>query len=308
MIRVVERGLYYLSLELGIVCFAFILFHAIPSDPARVALGPNAEEAQVAAFRQELGLNASLLSQFLSYIGRVACLDLGRSYVDGRSVRAEVLTKLGVSLLLLGFSAIVVLLYVSTIFGIEASTGTRVGTYADFLWVSTPTMFSGVLIALLSVRFWPFSRFSGALTSVGDYLYFVPPAFVLALYPMAILSRIATAEARQVGNATYIRAARALGLTEFRIVSKYVLKNISVPVLTAFANQIPILFTGAFIVEAIFSIPGVGSLLIRSLLQRDFPMLEGLVILNGLVVLTVYLLVEAVYPLVDPRIGSKHAG
>src|SRR2546427_4509490 len=124
---------------------------------------------------------------------------------------------------------------------------------------------------------------------------------------MAILSRIATAEARQVGNATYIRAARALGLPEFTVVSKYVLKNILVPVLAAFANQIPILFTGAFIVEAVFSIPGIGSLLVRSLLQRDFPMLEGIVILNGLVGLLVYSGVETAYPLVDPRIGSSRA-
>lgn len=211
------------------------------------------------------------------------------------------------SLVLLGFSVVITLLYVATILGLEAGTGTRIGAYIDFLWVSTPTMFSGVLIALLGVRFWPFSRFSGTLTSMGDFLYFLPPAFVLALYPMAILSRIATAEARQVGDSTYICAARGLGLPESRIIAKYVLKNTLVPVLAAFANQIPILFTGAFIVEAIFSIPGVGSLLLRSLLQRDFPMLEGIVILNGLVVLAVYLVVEALYPLVDPRIGARHA-
>ena len=301
------RAVYYLSLQGGIIVFSFVLFHAIPSDPARVILGPNAEEAQVAALRAELGLDAPLPVQFLSYLAKVGRLDFGFSYVDRRSVSAEVVSKLQVSLVLLASSFSLMMVYLVGVIVAEALLGAGVGDRLDFLWMSTPTMFSGVLVALLSGRFYPFSTFSGSFDRIEEFLYFLPPAFVLALYPMAILSRIVREEMRTIGRSTYIQTARALGLPEGKILAKYVLKNALVPFLAAMSNQIPILFTGAFVVEVIFSIPGIGSILIRSLLQRDFPMLEGIVILNGLVVLAVYLAVEAIYPIVDPRIRGAHA-
>lgn len=300
-------GLYYLSLQGGVILFSFILFHAIPSDPARVVLGPNAEEAQVQALRKELGLDAPLPRQFLSYLGRVTRLDFGRSYVDRRSVSQEVWRKLKVSLLLLGFGFALIGVYLVAVLGAESLLRRPVGDYLDFLWVSTPTLFSGVLVALLSIRFYPFTTLSGTFDQLEDYLYFLPPAFVLALYPMAILSRIVRGEIGTIKQSMYIRTARALGIPERTILSKHILKNALVPLLAALSNQLPILFTGAFIVEVIFSLPGIGSLLIKSILQRDFPMLEGIVILNALVVLLVYLAVEAVYPFVDPRIRDAHA-
>jgi peptide/nickel transport system permease protein len=304
--QLLSRGLYYLSLLGGVVLFSFILFHVIPSDPARVVLGPNAEEAQVTALRKELGLDAPLPLQFLLYLGKVVRLNFGHSYVDRRSVSQEVGSKLKVSLILLACSFSLSFIYLVGVIVAELLLRRPVGDYLDFLWVSTPTLFSGVLVALLSIRFYPFTTFSGTFDRMEDYLYFLPPAFVLALYPMAILSRIVRGEIRTIERSMYIRTARAFGIPERTILSKHILKNALVPFLAAFSNQIPILFTGAFIVEVIFSLPGIGSLLITSILQRDFPMLEGIVILNSLVILLVYLAVEAIYPFVDPRIRDAH--
>lgn len=303
---VARTGFYYCSLWGGIILFSFILFHAVPSDPARTALGANAEEAQVEALRKELGLDAPLRIQLLHYIGKIARLDFGSSYVDRRSVADEVAAKLRVSLTLISMSLALTLMYVALVVGTSSIRTHRLWDYVDLVWVSLPTLFSGVGIALLVVNYYPYTTFSGTLNSIGDYLYLLPAAFVLALYPMAILSRIVRTEIAKVDGSLYILAARANGLSEWTISRRLVLKNLLVPFLAAFSNQIPILFTGTFVVEIIFSIPGIGSLLIRSLLERDFPMLEGIVILNGLVVILVHLLVEVIYPLVDPRIRSRH--
>jgi peptide/nickel transport system permease protein len=301
-----RKGLYYFSLWGGVILFSFLLFHAVPSDPARVALGANAQEAQVEALRKELGLDAPLPVQLLDYVGKIARFDFGTSYIDRRQVADEVITKLRVSLTLIGMSLSLTLIYVSWSVGMASTRANSLCNYIDLLWVSLPTLFSGVGIALLAVNYYPFSSFTGNFNGIEDYLYFFPAAFVLALYPMAILSRIVRAEIKKVEASLFILAARAMGISEGRIIYRHVLKNVLVPFLAAFSNQIPILFTGTFIVEIIFSVPGIGSLLIRSLLERDFPMLEGIVILNGLVVILVHLLVEAVYPLVDPRIRIGH--
>ena len=122
---------------------------------------------------------------------------------------------------------------------------------------------------------------------------------MLALYPMAILSRIFKEEMRRINRSQFVLAARSRGLSKWEVLRKHVLKNALIPFLAALTNQIPIL------VEIIFSIPGIGSLLIKSLLQRDFPMLEGIVIFNGSVVILVYLLFELAYPLIDPRIRDQ---
>jgi ABC-type dipeptide/oligopeptide/nickel transport system permease component len=307
MMYFLRKGIYYSSLWGGVIVFSFILFHAVPSDPARIALGANAEQAQVEALRKEMGLDAPLPIQFLQYVGKISQFDFGASYVDRRSVAEEVGTKLRVSLTLIGMSLTLTLIYIALVVAMAATRTNGFWDYLDLLWVSLPTLFSGVGIALLAVDYYPYTTFSGTFESIGDYLYLLPAAFVLALYPMAILSRIVRAEMVRVDGSLYILAARASGLSEWTVIGKLVLKNLLVPFLAAFSNQIPILFTGTFIVEVIFSVPGIGSLLIRSLLERDFPMLEGIVILNGLVVILVHWLVEAVYPLVDPRIRSRHA-
>ena len=111
----------------------------------------------------------------------------------------------------------------------------------------------------------------------------------------------------RINNSTFITFARSQGLPELKIRFKYILKNALIPFLAAFSNQLPILFTGAFIVEIIFSLPGIGSLLVKSILQKDLPMLEGVVILNGILFIVINLIFETLYPIIDPRIRKQHA-
>jgi peptide/nickel transport system permease protein len=301
-----KKTFYYISLLFGIILFSFILFHAIPTDPVRTILGPNADEKQVETLRNELGLNKPLSVQLINYISKTIRLDFGKSYTDNRSVLNEVSGKFKVSLILVTISLFFLFLYI-LIFILCSLKLSWPFDILNFLFVSTPTFFSGIIIAILAFSFYPYTVFSGYLNTVDDFLYMIPPAIVLAIYPMAILAKILKQEIQKINNSDFITHARAQGLSEIKIRFRYVLRNVSIPFLAAFSNQLPMLFTSAFIVEVLFSLPGMGSLLIKSILQKDFPTLEGVVILNGMLFIVTNLIFEFIYPIIDPRIHKTNA-
>jgi peptide/nickel transport system permease protein len=297
------RLCYYLSIFLGIIFFSFILFHIVPSDPARIVLGPNANQQQVDQLRTKLGLDRPLHVQFAQYFERIAMLDFGHSYVDNRNVFHEVSARLGITLSLIAITMIIVMIYLLGIILSFIFPRLQKGTNAvDFLMSSFPVFFSGIIVALFTIYFYPMPSFSGKLNSVGDILYLIAPALVLGFYPMAILAEILKKEMSSVLKSLYITAEKAWGFSEFLILFKYALKNTLIPILSALSNILPVLLTGAFIVEVIFSIPGIGSILIKSILERDFPMLECTVIVNGAFFVFINLIFEYLYPLVDPRV------
>lgn len=297
---------YYTSLLAGIIFFSFVLFHAVPTDPARIILGPYASEQQVETVRKELGLDKPLQQQLTSYVSRVIQLDFGKSYIDDRSVYHEVFEKFKISLVLVTLSLFFTFFYLLFVISssLKANRGIEI---VNFMLISTPTFFSGIIIAILTFLFYPFTSFSGEYQTTSDFLYMLPPAFVLALYPMAILARILKQEIGRLNNSTFVVCARAQGLSELKIRFKHILRNALIPLLATLSNQLPMLFTGAFIVEIIFSLPGIGSLLIQSILQKDFPMLECIIILNGIIFVLINLIFETIYPFIDRRIVKQYA-
>ena len=302
----ISKFIYYLSIFVGIILFSFILFHIIPIDPARIVLGPNASQTQVEQFREDMGMNKPLYFQLAQYVRNVATLNFGHSYVDNRNVLNEVAHRLKITLTLLACSLLLIILYLLITTLSFRFPFLKKGTdLLDFVMTSLPVFFSGIIVALLTLYFYPITTFSGNLSSLNDILYLIPPGFVLALYPMAILSSIFKDEMSKVLQSPYITAEKALGFSEIFILFRYALKNILTPVFSALSNILPVLFTGAFIVEIIFSIPGIGSILIKSILARDFPMLECTVIVNGAFFVVVNLCFETLYPIIDPRIAKK---
>ena len=303
MKNLLSRLTYSITLWVAVIAATFVLFHLIPTDPARTLLGPNASEEQVAVVRQRLGLDKSLPQQFWDFAGRAASLDFGSSFVDGRPVGPEVLNKITLTAILAALALLFVAAYL-TIFAMLQWAGAwvQLGEVSDFLLVSMPTLFSAAVVAVVAVLYYPFTRFSGFLNSPSDFLFLLPPAFVLALYPMGILGRILRSQMRQITGTDYVLAARALGLATGTIFRCYVLRNSLVPLLAAFGNQLPLLLTSTFIVEIVFSVPGIGALLLKSVLERDLPMLEGIVIVTSLLTLSITLVLEVIYPLADPRI------
>ena len=302
MKNLLSRLTYSLTLWVAVIAATFMLFHLIPTDPARTLLGPNASEEQVAGVRQRLGLDKSLPQQFLHFVGHAASIDFGISFVDSRPVGPEVLHKMAITTILAALALVFVAVYLVIIAILQWSgMWVQLGEACDFLLVSMPTLFSAAIVALVAVVYYPFTRFSGFLNSLTDFLFLLPPAFVLALYPMGILGRILRSQMRQNTDAEYVLAARSLGLASGTIFH-YVLRNSLVPLLAAFGNQLPLLLTSTFIVEIVFSVPGIGTLLLKSVLERDLPMLEGIVVVTSLLTLSITLALETIYPLIDPRI------
>jgi peptide/nickel transport system permease protein len=299
------RFFYYSSIFIGIIIFSFALFHIIPSDPARVILGPNAEEGQVNQLREKLGLNEPVYVQLGLYFRNVAKLDFGHSYVDERNVFKEVWNRFKITLSLITICLILIFLYLAIVIVSLITPLRRWTDPFDFLISSLPIFFSGIIIALLSIHFYPISSFSGTF-SFDDFIYLIPPALVLAFYPMAILSGILKKELSSVLSSPYIVAGRAWGFSELILLSKYALRNTIIPTLSALSNILPMFLTGAFIIEIIFSIPGIGRLLISAILNRDFPMLECTVIINGAFFVLINLVFEYIYPLLDPRVVRRH--
>lgn len=297
---------YYLSLFLGIIFLSFLLFHAIPDDPARTILGPNASEGQVAELRTDLGLDQPVHIQLKNYIWQAVTFNFGNSFVDQRSVASEVLTRFSVSMVLFGQTVLIILLYLAfVLLSSQSSTLRKFISVSDFLFSSQPIFFSGIVVALITLYYYPFVTFSGEFRSVEDFMSLLPAALVTALYPMAILSGILRDQLKLSFQSQYIRAAKAMGIPELVILCKYALKNCLLPVLAAFSNILPSLLTGAFIVEIIFSLPGIGTLLLNSILMRDLPMLECTIILNGAFFILINYVFEILYPLVDSRIGEN---
>ena len=155
-----KRITYYTSILVGVILLTFILFHAIPTDPARIILGPNAGEQQVETLRKELGLDKPLQQQLTRYVSRVIQLDFGKSYTDNRSVLNEVSGKFKVSLILVTISLFFLFLYI-LIFILCSLKLSWPFDILNFLFVSTPTFFSGIIIAILAFSFYPYTVFSG---------------------------------------------------------------------------------------------------------------------------------------------------
>jgi len=301
------RGAYYLSIFFGIILFSFVLFHIIPSDPARTILGPNAEQAQVEALREKLGLDKPFYLQLAVYFQNILRLDFGRSYVDSRNVLQEVVTRLTITLSLIGMSMVMTLGYILLVtIGFLFPSPNRLSDLSDFVMTSLPVFFSGIIVALFTLYFYPVTSFSGSIGSVSDILYLIPPALVLSFYPMAILSGILKKEMSVILQTPYITAEKSWGFPDIVILLVYASRNALIPLLSALSNILPALLTGAFIVEVIFSIPGTGSLLVKSILEQDFPMLECTVIINGAFFVVVNLMFESIYPIVDPRIVKRN--
>jgi ABC-type dipeptide/oligopeptide/nickel transport system permease component len=233
----------------------------------------------------------------------VAVLNFGSSFIDRRRVGPEIWSRLQITGGLLLLTLLMTGAYVlGSIFVFSFPFLRKTTDLVDFSISSLPIFFTGVLVALVSYYFSSVSHFSGTLRTLDDWIYLVPPAMVLSFYPMAILSGVLKKELNLVLRSSYITAEKAWGFSEPKILFGYALRNAILPFLSSLSNILPMLLTGAFIVEIIFSVPGIGSLLLKSITEQDFPMLEGIIIINGVYFVLLNFVFECLYSLVDPRV------
>jgi peptide/nickel transport system permease protein/oligopeptide transport system permease protein len=286
----------------GVATAVFIMARLLPGDPARVIAGVLATQDQVDHLRHQLGLDQPLPVQYLAYMSGLARLDLGTSAHFGDPVAGEIASRLPYTAeLALAAMAIAVVLGVlgGMVAALRRNTAIDLAISAvSVLGISMPTYWLGLMLIVLfaiQLRVLPAAG-ADSPTSV------ILPATTLGLLSVGLIARMTRSSLLEVLAQDYVRTARAKGVPPSRVVLVHAFRNALVPILTAVGLQLGALMGGAVITESVFGWPGVGRLLLDSIFSRDYPMVQGLVLLFAVTYILVNLLVDLLYMVVDPRV------
>ncbi|MEJ2640615.1 MAG: ABC transporter permease [Desulfosarcinaceae bacterium] len=298
----IRRLLLLFVVLFGVVTLVFFLIHLIPGDPVDIMLGDQALAADKEVLRHAMGLDQPIASQYLSYLGDLLRGDLGRSVHSHRPVLAEIVERFPATVeLMLGAMAVALLMALPL--GIVSALkpyGWLDGAsmLISFLGISIPNFWLGpMLIILFSIQLgWLPVNERGGL----DHL--ILPAITLGTAMAAMLSRMIRASLLEVLDEEYITNARAKGLPERLVIFKHALRNALIPVITIIGLQVGVLLSGAIITEAIFDWPGLGSLLLEGIYSRNYPLVQGCILIIASVYVMVNLLTDLAYAWADPRV------
>jgi peptide/nickel transport system permease protein len=305
-----RRTLAVVPVMLVVVTVVFLLIHLIPGDPVAVILGPDATPAQMEGTRRQLGLDRPLYAQLLAFYARVLQGDLGRSYFLDRPV-TQALWERAEPTALLTISALVVAIAIGVPAGLVA--GAYPGSVADRV------LMVGALLGVCIPGFWLSLNFiyffavklgwlpAGGYASVfvdptAALRFMVLPAVSLGFNQSALIARIARSCMLEVLQQDYIRTARAKGLSQPVVVIGHAFRNAMVPVVTVIGITTAILIGGAVVTEIVFNIPGLGRLIISAILRRDYPVVQGVVLVTAATYVVINLVVDVLYVFIDPRI------
>ena len=281
---------------LGVILVVFIMNHISPGNPARILAGENASEEAVAALTEELGLNDPLYIQFFNYVkGIVTKFDLGTSYQTRRPVIDELMDRFPTTAKLALLSICISAVKQNTIID-HLSTGFAL------LGVSMPAFWAGMMLILVFAIYLKWLPVSG----IDGWKNWIMPAFTSSMVGMATITRMTRSSMLDVICQEYIVTARAKGLSEQVIVVKHALKNALIPIITVLGIQLGTMLGGAVLTESVFSIPGLGKFMVDSIKNRDYPVVQGGVLLLAIVFSLVNLIVDIIYAYVDPRIKSQY--
>jgi len=289
---------------------SFLIIFLVPGDPASEIAGPGATKDEVIRIRQSLGLDQSVGVQMLTWYRRLLQGDLGQSILLNRSVTIAILERAPVTLSLT-LLALTISLSLALILGVVAAV--RQNTWVDqsamtmaLLGLSLPDFWVGlVMIYLFAVLlgWFPTGGYVELSKGVGLWLRsLIMPAMALGLAQLGLLARITRATMLEVLRQDYVRTARAKGVPERRVIDKHALANTLIPVVTVIGIIVGILLGGAVVVESVFAMPGVGRLIIGAILRRDYPVIQGGLLLTASIYVFVNILVDVLYAWLDPRV------
>lgn len=300
---------------LGVSLLVFVVARLTPGDPARVLLGPRATEEQVARLRQQYGLDQPIYVQYVLWLGRMARGELGESIQLHRPVGDEVVERFR-GTLILAAAAMVIAFTLGLLIGVVAALNAgslldRLLTVVSVLGISLPPFWVGLILIIvfsLGLRWLPgtgmFSPTGGG--GPGDLLaHLVLPAVALAVVPLAVIARLTRANMLEAIHLAHVRTARAKGLPEPVVVWRHVFRNVLVGTVTILGLQAGWLLAGTVYIETVFSWPGIGAMMVTALLQRDYPLVQGGVLLVALIYVLINLATDILYVYLDPRL--RHA-
>jgi peptide/nickel transport system permease protein len=297
-----QRLLLLLPTLFGAVTLVFFLIHLVPGDPVEAMLGETANGADKEELRRSLGLDQPILGQFGNFLAGLLKLDLGRSLYEQSGVTQLIATRLPATIELT-LCAMIAAIIISFPLAFAAAinknqTSDRLALLFSLLGLSMPNFWLGPLLMIVFAIQLGWAPVSGR----DSWLSIVLPALTLGLGMAAILTRILRTGLLEVIGADYVRTARAKGLSESRVWLKHTLRNALLSVVTIMSLQFGSLLAGSIITETVFSWPGIGRLTVQAIQTRDYPLVQGCVLVIAVSYLLVNFLTDIVYRIVDPRI------
>jgi peptide/nickel transport system permease protein len=312
----VRRSLLIVPTIIGVTFLVFLLVRLIPGGAATALLGENATPKQVHDLNHQLGLDQPLPVQYIKWVGHAITGDLGKSVINGTKITKDIRSRIGwtfeLGILAIMFSLLIALptgilaaIRQDSIFDYVARSAAIAFLAIPSFWLATLLIVYGSIGINLGFTTFHFTPPLGKEigTSLGQNLrLIVPPAIILGIGLSGSVMRLTRTQMLEVMRQDYIRTASAKGLRGDVIIWRHALRNAFIPVITIIGLQIPVLVGGSVVLEQIFSLPGIGQYLILAISQRDFTVIQGVVVISASIVIISNLLVDFTYPLLDPRI------
>lgn len=307
---ILQRLFLALVVIFGVTIVVFLIVQMVPGDPARVILGVQANEENVAALRERLGLNRPIHEQYLSWLTNALRGDLGKSLITNQDVLPQIAQRLPASVQL-ALAALIIGMVIAFPLGIFSAIrpGSKLDLFASILsqvGVSIPDFWMGILFVILfslTLGWLPPSGYTPINEDIADWLaHLIMPALTAGLISGAIQTRFIRSAMLEVLHSDYIRTARAKGLREGTVVVRHALRNALIPIVTIIGLQMTALLSALVVVEIVFAWPGLGRLALDAVLDRDYPLLQGTVLVTVTFVTLVNLGVDILYFFLDPRI------
>ena len=299
---VVRRLLLTIPVLVGVATLVFALIHMVPGDPAEAMLGDTAAPAALAELRTRLGLDQPLATQYVRFLRGLVVGDLGTSFRYGTPVVREIASRMGptAELALVAMLVSVVIAIPLGIVGalFRGRAPDHVAMTASLVGIAMPNFWLGPVLSIIFAVWLGWLLVSGT----GTWRHLVLPAVTLGAALAAVTARMTRASLVDELGELYVKAARARGLRESHAVVRHAFRNSLIPIVTILGLQLGAVLTGTIVTETIFSWPGVGRLLIQSINSRDYPLVQGCVLLIATTYVTMNLVVDVVYGWLDPRI------
>lgn len=307
---IAQRLLTAIVVLLGVTFAVFLIIQLVPGDPARVILGVQANEEDLVAIRERLGLNDPFLVQYGNWLTNAVQGDLGKSLITGQEVTPQIMSRLPATLQLAAaalFIGLIIALPAGIISALKP--GSKIDVIASVssqIGVAIPDFWMGIMLILLfslTLGWLPARGYTPIQESPGDWLrHIILPAVTLGIISGAVQTRFVRSAMLEVLNENYIRTGHAKGLPERRVIMGHALPNAMITIVTIIGLQITALLSAVVVVEVVFGWPGLGRLALEAVLDRDYPLLQGTVLTMAILLTLVNLGVDLLYFVLDPRI------
>lgn len=303
---IIRRLLMLIGVLLGVSLFVFVIFNISQGDPATIILGMGATPENVAQLREELGLNEPLFVRYFDYLKKAIHLDFGNSWRTNMPVFYEVFSRFPVTVNLTFFSmllAIVIGMPVGIISAVKQySIFDNSVMFVTLILTSLPPFWIGLMLMLLfSLKLDLFPA-----TGADSWINYILPCITLATRYIALIARMTRSTMLEVVRSDYVRTAKAKGASWYRIITKHCFKNVLIPIVTVIGVSFGYALGGAVLIESVFTMPGVGILLVESIRAKDLPIIMADVLLLGISFSIINLIVDILYGFIDPRLRYQY--